>query len=64
MCVFFVALTSYMVLMNLQDIGQTGIKVAQCECRATAVQVCGLNPAGRNTFLPKKHENSPKISPK
>ncbi len=53
-CVFFVAPTSstrlecwiYMVLMNLQDIGQTGIKVAQCEHRVTAVQVCGLNPAG------------------
>ncbi len=28
-----------MVLMNLQDIGQTGIKVAQRERRATAVQV-------------------------
>jgi hypothetical protein len=35
-----------MVLMNLQDIGQTGIKVAQREHTATAVQVCGLNPAG------------------
>jgi hypothetical protein len=54
MCVFFVVLTNstrlecwiYMVLMVLQDIGRTGIKVAQHECRATAVQVCGLNPAG------------------
>ncbi len=53
-CVFFVALTSstrlecwiHMVLMNLQDIGQTGIEVAQPERGATAVQVCGLNPAG------------------
>jgi hypothetical protein len=53
-CVLFVALPSstrlecwiYMVLMNLQDIGQTGIEVAQRECGATAVQVCGLNPAG------------------
>jgi hypothetical protein len=53
MCVFFEALTSstrlecwmYMVLMNLKDIGQTGIKVAQHIRRATAVQVCGLNPA-------------------
>jgi hypothetical protein len=35
-----------MVLMNLQNIGQTVIKVAQCEGRATAVQVYGLNPAG------------------
>jgi hypothetical protein len=34
-----------MVLMNLQDIGQMGIKVAQRERRATAVQVCGLNLA-------------------
>jgi hypothetical protein len=50
----FAALTSstrlecgiHMVLMNLQDIGQTSIKVAQRECRATAVQVWGLNPAG------------------
>ena len=32
--------------MNLQDVGQTGIEVAQHKCRATAVQVCGLNPAG------------------
>jgi hypothetical protein len=32
--------------MNLQDIGQTGIEVAQRERRATVVQVCGLNPAG------------------
>ncbi len=54
MCVFFVFLTSstrlecwiYMVLMNLQDIGQMGIKVALHECRATAVQVYILNPAG------------------
>ncbi len=51
---FFVALTRstrleywiYMVLMNLQDIGQMGIEVAQCERRATGVQVCSLNPAG------------------
>jgi hypothetical protein len=42
-CVFFVALTS---LMNLQDIGQAGIEVAQRERRATAGQVCSLNPAG------------------
>ncbi len=35
-----------MVLMNLQDISQTGIKVAHRECRVTAIQVCGLNPAG------------------
>jgi hypothetical protein len=35
-----------MVLMNLQDIGQTGIEVAQRERRAKAVQVCGLKPAG------------------
>jgi hypothetical protein len=32
--------------MNLQDIGQMGIEVAQHKHRATAVQVCGLNPAG------------------
>jgi hypothetical protein len=58
-CVFFVALTSstrlecwiYMVLMNLQDIGQTGIEVAQREGRAIAVQVCGLNPAGWSILL-------------
>jgi hypothetical protein len=31
-----------MVLMNLQDIGQTSIKVAQPECRVTAVKVCGF----------------------
>ena len=36
----------HLVLMNLQDVGQTGIEVAQHKCRATAVQVCGLNPAG------------------
>jgi hypothetical protein len=36
----------HMVLMNLQDIGQTSIEVAQRKCRATAVQVCHLNPAG------------------
>jgi hypothetical protein len=35
-----------MVLMNLQDIGQMGIEVAQRERGATAVQVCSLNPAG------------------
>jgi hypothetical protein len=35
-----------MVLVNLQDIGQMGIKVAQHERKATAVQVCSLNPAG------------------
>jgi len=28
------------------DVGQTGIEVAQHKCGATAVQVCGLNPAG------------------
>ncbi len=50
----FAALTSFtrleywihMVLMILQVIGQTSIKVAQHEHRATAVFVCGLNPAG------------------
>jgi hypothetical protein len=36
----------HLVLMNLQVIGETGIKVAQRECRATAVQACGLNLAG------------------
>ncbi len=54
MCVFFLALTRstslehwiHQVLMNLQDIGQMGIEVAQRERRVTAVQVCGLNPAG------------------
>jgi hypothetical protein len=35
-----------MVPMNLQDIGQTGIEVAQREGKATAVQVCSLNSAG------------------
>ncbi len=54
-CVWlFAALTSstrlkywiHLVLMNLQDIGQTGIEVAQREHKATAFQVCGLNPAG------------------
>jgi hypothetical protein len=55
MCVSIVALTSssstrleywiHMVLMNLQDIDQMSIKVAQREHGATAVQVCGLNPA-------------------
>ncbi len=43
--------------MNLHDIDQTGIKVAQRERRATAVQVCSLNPAcdqswGRNGLWP------------
>ncbi len=36
----------HIVLMNLKDIGHTSIKVAQRECGATAVQICGLNPAG------------------
>ncbi len=53
-CMFFVALISStslehwinLVLINLQDISQTGIKVAQRKGRAKAVQVCGLNPAG------------------
>ncbi len=36
--------------MNLQDIGQMGIQVAQHEYRATAVQVCSLNP-GRWSIL-------------
>ncbi len=51
---FFAALTSstrseyyiHMVLINLEDLGQTSIKVAQRERRATAVWVWGLNPAG------------------
>ncbi len=34
-----------MLLMNLQDIDQTSIEVAERERRATAVQVCGLSPA-------------------
>jgi hypothetical protein len=31
--------------MNLQDIGQMSIKVAQRKHKAIAVQVCGLNQA-------------------
>jgi hypothetical protein len=50
--VYFTNLTSFtrlehrihVVLMNLQDIGQASIKVAQRG--ATTVQVCSLNPAG------------------
>jgi hypothetical protein len=35
-----------MVLMNLQGFGKMSIKVAQHERKATAVQVCDLNPEG------------------
>jgi hypothetical protein len=50
-CVILTSSTSleywiHLVLMNLQDVGQTSIEVAWHKCRATAVQVCGLNPAG------------------
>ncbi len=51
-CVCFVALTSstrlecwmHLVLMNLQDIGQTSIKISQHKCRATISSSLQLEP--------------------